>query len=148
MNGINCALTPGTVNPITVNTINQTATRSSMSRTETAPTYDTQFDGFTVVLTCRAAVNPGVPNTMRLVIADASDDILDSAVFLQASGVSSNPIGPLQPITPTGCSTPGSSATVPPLARLLDADDRARRAVRSASRSPAAMYPTRRSPWR
>jgi hypothetical protein len=37
---------------------------------------------------------------LRLVIADTSDGILDSGVFLQASGVSSNPIGPLQPITP------------------------------------------------
>ena len=53
-----------------------------------------------MVLTCRAAVNPGVKNTLRLVIADAGDGILDSAVFLQAAGVSSNPLGPLQPITP------------------------------------------------
>ena len=69
-----------------------------------------------MVLTCRAAVNPGVNNTLRLVIADASDGILDSGVFLQANGVSSNPIGPLQPISPN---------------RLLDTrragDDRRRR---------------------
>ena len=99
MNGTNCALTPGTVAPITVNTVDQT-TNSLFYVPNGDGTYDTEFDGFTVVLTCRAAVNPGVKNTLRLVIADASDGILDSGVFLQASGVSSNPIGPLQPITP------------------------------------------------
>jgi hypothetical protein len=99
VNGVNCALTPGTNNPITVNTINPGSNALFYVPNE-PPTYDTEFDGFTVVLTCRAAVNPGVPNTMRLVIADAGDEILDSAVFLQANGISSNPIGPLQPITP------------------------------------------------
>ena len=100
VNGQNCAVTPGTVSPIAVNTINPGSNALFFVPNE-PPTYDTEFDGFTVVLTCRAAVNPGVPNTLRLAIADASDGILDSAVFLQANGVSSNPIGPLQPITPS-----------------------------------------------
>jgi hypothetical protein len=99
VNGKNCAVTPGSNNPITVNTIN-TGTNSLFYVPNEPATYDTQFDGFTVVLTCRAAVNPGVPNVLRLAIADAGDGILDSGVFLQANGVSSNPIGPLQPITP------------------------------------------------
>lgn len=99
VNGVNCALTPGTNAPITVNTVDQN-TNSLFYVPNESGTYDTEFDGFTVVLTCRAGVNPGVKNTLRLVIADASDGILDSGVFLQASGVSSNPIGPLQPITP------------------------------------------------
>jgi hypothetical protein len=99
VNGVNCALTPGTNNPITINTVNQNLNSLFYIPNEPA-TYDTEFDGFTVVLTCRATVNPGVPNTLRLAIADASDGIFDSGVFLQANGVSSNPIGPLQPITP------------------------------------------------
>ena len=99
VNGVNCALTPGTVAPITVNTVNPGSNALFYIPNDDG-TYDTEFDGFTVVLTCRAAVNPGVKNTLRLVIADTSDGILDSGVFLQASGVSSNPIGPLQPITP------------------------------------------------
>ena len=99
VNGTNCALTPGTAAPITVNTINPGSNALFYVPNDDG-TYDTDFDGFTVVLTCRAAVNPGVKNTLRLVIADTSDGILDSGVFLQASGVSSNPIGPLQPITP------------------------------------------------
>ena len=99
VNGVNCALTPGTNAPITINTVNQAANSLFYVPNESG-TYDTEFDGFTVVLTCRAAVNPGVTNTLRLVIADVSDGDLDSGVFLQANGVSSNPIGPLQPITP------------------------------------------------
>jgi hypothetical protein len=99
VNGVNCALTPGTVAPITVNSVNPGA-NALFYVPNLDGTYDSEFDGFTVVLTCRAAVNPGVPNTLRLAIADTSDGILDSGVFLQASGVSSNPIGPLQPITP------------------------------------------------
>ena len=35
--------------------------------------YDTQFDGFTQVLTCFADVTPGVPNTLKLAIADTTD---------------------------------------------------------------------------
>jgi hypothetical protein len=99
VNGVNCALTPGTNDPITINTINPGSNALFYVPNE-PPTYDTEFDGFTVVLTCRAAVNPGVPNTLKLVIADTSDQKLDSAVFLQANGISSNPLGPLQPITP------------------------------------------------
>ena len=99
VNDVNCALTPGTANPITINTINP-GSNSLFYVPNEAGTYDTEFDGFTVVLTCRAAVNPGVPNTLKLVIADTGDQRLDSAVFLQANGISSNPLGPLQPITP------------------------------------------------
>lgn len=119
VNGTNCALTPGTVNPITINTVNPGSNSLFYVPNENGA-YDTEFDGFTVVLTCRAAVNPGVNNTLKLSIADTSDGILDSGVFLQASGVSSNPIGPLQPITPnrlldtrlqvaTTASSPGAS---------------------------------------
>src|SRR3954451_4523282 len=99
VNGTNCALTPGTVNPIAVNTVNP-GTNGLFYVPNLDGAYDTEFDGFTVVLTCRAAVNPGVRNTLRLVIPATSDGILDSGVSLQASGVSSNPVGPLQPITP------------------------------------------------
>ena len=99
VNGVNCALTPGTSNPITINTINPDS-NALFYVPNGADTYDTQFDGFTVILTCRAAVNPGVQNTLKLVIGDTSDSRYDSAVFLQANGISSNPLGPLQPITP------------------------------------------------
>jgi hypothetical protein len=99
VNGNNCAVTPGTVNPISVDRINPGSNALFYVPNEPA-TYDTEFDGFTVVLTCRAAVNPGVQNSLRLAIADTGDAVLDSAVFLQGNGFSSNPIGPLKPISP------------------------------------------------
>jgi hypothetical protein len=125
VNGVNCALTPGTAAPITVNTVNQN-TNTLFYVPNGDGTYDTEFDGFTVVLTCRAAVNPGVKNTLRLVIADTSDGILDSGVFLQASGVSSNPLGPLQPITPN---------------RLLDTRELAAGAVGSVGSLTESIVP-------
>ena len=51
---------------------------------------DLELDGITRVLTCQAAVDPGVTNHMKLAIADASDGILDSAVFIQAGSLVSN----------------------------------------------------------
>lgn len=50
--------------------------------------YDTQFDGFTVVLTAFATVTPGSTHHIKLAIADTTDSILDSAVLLQAGGIS------------------------------------------------------------
>ncbi len=54
-----------------------------------SPTIDSQMDGLTVVLTCTATVNAGQTNHMKLSIADANDDALDSAVFLQAGSLTS-----------------------------------------------------------
>jgi hypothetical protein len=47
--------------------------------------YNTQLDGFTKVLTCSSAVNPGVTNHIKLAIADAGDSAFDSDVFIGAS---------------------------------------------------------------
>lgn len=47
-----------------------------------------QYDGLTVVLNAVAAVTPCSTYHVKLVIADDSDTILDSGVFLQAGGVS------------------------------------------------------------
>lgn len=51
---------------------------------------DLELDGITNVLTFQAPVNPGVVNHMKLAIADASDGIYDSAVFIQAGSLVSN----------------------------------------------------------
>jgi hypothetical protein len=48
---------------------------------------DTEMDGLTVVLTCKAAVIPNSVNHMKLAIADSSDNILDSNVFIQATSL-------------------------------------------------------------
>ena len=53
-------------------------------------TLDLELDGITSVLTFQAPVNPGVVNHMKLAIADASDGIYDSAVFIQSGSLVSN----------------------------------------------------------
>jgi PKD repeat protein len=51
---------------------------------------DLEYDGITSVLTFQSQVNPGVVNHMKLAIADASDGVYDSAVFIQAGSLVSN----------------------------------------------------------
>lgn len=51
---------------------------------------DLELDGITHVLNFQAPVTPGVVNHMKLAIADASDGVYDSAVFIQAGSLVSN----------------------------------------------------------
>ena len=97
VNGTNCALVPGTTEPVAVNTINNgndaggdpTPHHASLFRDNVrpAPSIDTEMDGLTTVLTCNATVTPGQSNHLRLAIADASDEIFDSAVFIAGSSL-------------------------------------------------------------
>ena len=94
VNGVNYARLPGTTTPVAINTVNggnplgTGATNPSFYRTTTgsrtpAATIPIEADGLTVVLTLEAPVNPGVPNQIKLAIADASDRNLDSWVFIK-----------------------------------------------------------------
>ncbi|MEE4376847.1 MAG: choice-of-anchor L domain-containing protein [Candidatus Competibacteraceae bacterium] len=96
VNDKNCALVDE--DPVSINTINNgnpfgegTATNPEAyinnDLNDGGGSIDTEMDGLTVLLTCTAIVNPGVANTLKLAIADASDSILDSAVFLATGGV-------------------------------------------------------------
>ena len=99
VNGQNCAQVPGTTQPVAVDTVN--GGNADLPDPPAHPEFfldnepasadddqlDTEMDGLTTVLACRAAVAAGEVNTMRLAIADASDSILDSAVFLQAESL-------------------------------------------------------------
>lgn len=95
VNGQNCATVGG--DPVSINTINggdplgTDAVRPELYRNndldDGGPTINTEADGLTVGLVCEAAVNEGVTNTMKLAIADGSDEVLDSWVVLSASGI-------------------------------------------------------------
>ncbi|NQU09588.1 hypothetical protein HQ590_02260 [bacterium] len=102
INGVNYALIPGTVVPVSINNVNngyiesgQTATGACQNcafyvdNAGPAAVRDTQMDGLTTVLTLTAPVVPGTTNHMKIAIADAGDTILDSAVFLQAGSLRS-----------------------------------------------------------
>ena len=109
VNGVNCATVPnpavplGTL-PVTINSVNNgnplgagTITNPALYRnndpSDGAPTIDTGMDGLTIVLTCMAPVNANVVNHMKLAIADASDRLLDSVVFLEQGSLSTTPPG-------------------------------------------------------
>src|SRR6266480_4937294 len=98
----NCATTPAN-QPVSVNTINNgndvggdiTPHNVALFRDNvrpTGPTIDTQMDGLTVVLTCKATVMANQTNHMKLAIADASDSVLDSAVFIEAGSLTSGTV--------------------------------------------------------
>lgn len=90
VNGENCALVGDPAVPVTINTINN-GTNSALYVDNTGGTRHTEMDGFTVPLTCEAAVNDGVTNSMRLAIADAGDSALDSWVLIQAGSLTTDP---------------------------------------------------------
>jgi len=86
VDGVNIALTPGSNNPVSINTINHLRNTSFYRDNETGT--DTQFDGFTVPMLAVAYVEPRVSHHIKIAIADAGDSILDSAVFIEQGGVS------------------------------------------------------------
>jgi hypothetical protein len=89
LNGQNIALIPGTATPVAINNINAGKNKAFYlnNRPDTVKDgnypYDTQFDGFTVPLAAQKLLTPGEKQHLKLVIADTSDSILDSAVFLK-----------------------------------------------------------------
>lgn len=93
VNGVNCAVVDdglGGTQPITVNNINH-LTNTALFVDNTDAHLNVQYDGLTTVLTCMSPVNNGVVNHLKLAIADGSDSVLDSAVFLKAGSFSTTP---------------------------------------------------------
>ncbi len=101
VNGVNCATVNG--DPVSVNTINNgnpfgTEPNSNPelyinNDLASGAPLDTEMDGLTVVLTCKAAVNPGETNHIKLAIADTGDPIYDTNVFLGAETFVAAPPG-------------------------------------------------------
>ncbi|MBA2407049.1 MAG: choice-of-anchor L domain-containing protein, partial [Chitinophagales bacterium] len=98
----NIALVPGTTDPVAINTVNclngslyyicNDPLNSQCDATYNCPTDASlttiEYDGFTTVLTAVANVQPCQTYHLKLAIADASDEILDSGVFIKASSLS------------------------------------------------------------
>ena len=87
--------------PVAINNINQSNPVQSPPPISMRPdlfrpnyfgssTIDLELDGITKVLTCQSNVTAGQTNHMRLAIADSSDGIYDSAVFIKATSLVSN----------------------------------------------------------
>jgi len=105
LDGKNIALIPGTSTPVSVNTVNGGNPFGTNAQNSTffinndtsdgGPFYNIQYDGFTKIFTAQAlGLSPG-EHTIELAISDAGDNILDSAVFIQAGSFSDKPIDPV-----------------------------------------------------
>jgi gliding motility-associated-like protein len=120
-NAANIALIPGTNTPVSINTVNlgvagTSGTASTCAAIDPAwASYNVyyagtnnqnsvQYDGWTVVLTARAAVQCGETYHIKLAIADAGDGVWDSGVFLEAGSLSSSGVT-ISATTMTGDST-------------------------------------------
>lgn len=96
LNGVNIALVPGTSTPITVNTVNCFSNDTYYNDNGngyggagdcSGKSVNLQYDGiagglYSLPLYAAGSVNAGVENTIVLAIADSTDHIYDSAVFL------------------------------------------------------------------
>jgi hypothetical protein len=109
LDGTNIALIPGTSTPVSINNVrpgnNQAFYRNNVANTNGLPNLnlDLAYDGLTVVLRAQALnLAPGT-HTIKLAIADTTDFILDSAVFIQAGTFSTDP-------TPTEAPEPAGLA--------------------------------------
>ena len=111
VNGKNVALIPQTSTPVSINNVNNGSTQvfgippvnpqfyvNNDIEVFATPPIDTEMDGLTVVLAATAKVNPGVSNHIKLAIADALDDLVDSNVFIKAGSLSSSVVS----LSPTG----------------------------------------------
>lgn len=89
----NIALIPGTITPVTINTVNPGANAAFyFDNTPNTGAQTIQYDGYTVVLTAIGVVQCGVQYHIKIAIADASDTAWDSGVFLEAGSFSSNTV--------------------------------------------------------
>jgi len=89
----NIALIPGTNFPVTINNINEDACAifpQYFINNETNKFFT--HNGHIKVFTAKERVQPCQSYHLKLVIADVSDDDLDSGVFLEAGSLSSNAI--------------------------------------------------------
>jgi gliding motility-associated-like protein len=99
----NLAVLPSTTTPVTINTINcqnnspfyicndpnNTLCPASYGCPTTSVGTTVEYDGFTTVLVARAQVICGESYHIKIAIADGSDQILDSGVFLEGGSFTS-----------------------------------------------------------
>lgn len=92
LNGVNIALLPNST-PVSINNVNNGA-NAAFYNDNNLGAFETQYDGFTTVLTAQALNLTGT-NRISIQIADVADRVLDSAVFIQGGTFGgSNPVVP------------------------------------------------------
>ncbi len=82
----NIAVIPGTVTPISINSVNQIV-NSNYYRTNTG--NDFQFDGYTVPIEIKIKTIPCNAYTLIMAISDVKDFLFDSGIFLEENSLKS-----------------------------------------------------------
>jgi hypothetical protein len=100
VNGTNRALLPGTNTPVSINNVNMGTNAQYFNKYNTFGDL-LSYGGETKVLTFTAPVNAGQVNTITIAVADALDDALDSAVFIQAGSLTTAPPPSTVPLPPS-----------------------------------------------
>lgn len=111
VDGVNIATTPGSKDPVTINSINHLRNTHLYRDNETGE--NTQFDGFTVPMLAVAFVEPRVSHHIRIAIADTADGILDSAVFIEQGGITGTTAPVLVPNVSSLAMNVGETVTLP-----------------------------------
>ncbi len=76
----NIAMVPGAIDPVSVNTINEGL--NSQYYVDNTGGMDLQFDGYTTELNASVTVTANETYHIKIAIADASDNVIDSGIFL------------------------------------------------------------------
>lgn len=101
LDGVNIALLPNN-DPVSINNVNNGA-NPAYYFDNTSGARNTQYDGFTTVLTAQALGLTAGTHRMSIQIADAGDSSLDSAVFIQGGT-----FGGVDPNNPNPIPEPGT----------------------------------------
>lgn len=88
LNGVNIALLPDNVTPVSINSVNKGANPEYFTD-NTAGIFQIEADGLTTKLTAQGNPLDGT-NTIKLAIADAADSVLDSWILIEGGSFSCN----------------------------------------------------------
>lgn len=108
VNGVNIAIAPDG-NPVSINNVNcgnpftgvgpNCEVFNNNDLNDGGPFFDIQYDGFTDKLVASIlGLDTSMTHQMKIAIADVSDSILDSAVFLEGGSFSGTPDDPDDPV--------------------------------------------------
>jgi Ca2+-binding RTX toxin-like protein len=88
VNNVYVPFTPAPNELVSIDTINDSvASNLYLDNPVNADTYNTEMDGITQVLSIKAPVNTGQPNTIRIALADGGDSVWDTNVLIGADSV-------------------------------------------------------------
>jgi hypothetical protein len=88
INGTQATVSIGT-GQVSVGNINGN-TAANLYNNNTGDQFNTEMDGFTVTLSVSAPVNPGVPNTIKIGVADVSDSGWDTNLLIAGGSAQAN----------------------------------------------------------